>query len=47
VLLGSFFLFSFWVHDMKTIRAQATTVGIIYGVDGIAILVLGVFLGWI
>ena len=42
-----FFLISFWVHDMKTIRAQATTVGIIYAVDGIAILVFGVFLGWI
>ena len=42
-----FFLVSFWVHDMRTIRAQATTVGIIYAVDGIAILVFGVFLGWI
>jgi len=42
-----FFLVSFWVHDMKTIRAQVTTVGVIYAVDAIAILVFGVFLGWI
>ena len=42
-----FFLVSFWVHDMPTVRAKATTVGIIYAVDLIAILVFGVILGWI
>jgi len=42
-----FFLISFWVHDMKTIKAKATTVGVIYAVDVVAILVCGVFLGWI
>jgi hypothetical protein len=42
-----FFLVSFWVHDMKTIRAKATTVGIIYAVNLVALLVFGVILGWI
>ncbi|MBN1979227.1 MAG: hypothetical protein JW918_17665 [Anaerolineae bacterium] len=42
-----FFLVSFWVHDMPTVRAKAATVGIIYAVDLIAILVFGVVLGWI
>jgi hypothetical protein len=42
-----FFLVSFWVHDMPTMRAKATTVGIIYAVDLAAILVFGVILGWI
>ena len=42
-----FFLISFWVHDMKTLKAKATTVGVIYAVDAVAILVCGVFLGWI
>jgi len=42
-----FFLISFWVHDMKTIKAKAITVGVIYAVDAFAILVCGVFLGWI
>jgi hypothetical protein len=36
-----------WVHDMPTMRAKATTVGIIYAVDLAAILVFGVILGWI
>jgi len=42
-----FFLVSFWVHDMPTVRAKVTTVGIIYAVDLLAILVFGVILGWI
>jgi hypothetical protein len=42
-----FFLVSFWVHDMKTIRAKIMTVGIIYGVDVVALLVFGAVLGWI
>ena len=42
-----FFLVSFWVHDMPTLRAKATTVGIIYAVNLIAVLVFGVILGWI
>ena len=48
-LLGylPFFLVSFWVHDMKTIRAKATTVGAIYAVDVAALLVFGAGLKWI
>jgi hypothetical protein len=42
-----FFLVSFWVYDMLTVRAKATTVGIIYAVNLAAILVFGVILGWI
>jgi hypothetical protein len=42
-----FFLMSFWVHDMPTVRAKATTVGVIYAVDLAAILVFGVILGGI
>jgi len=47
-LLGylPFFLVSFWVHDMKTLRAKVTTVGVIYGVDLAALLAFGVILGW-
>jgi hypothetical protein len=42
-----FFLVSFWVHDMDTVRKKTITVGIIYAVDILAILVFGVALGWI
>lgn len=42
-----FFLISFWVHDMETIKQKATTVGIIFGVDLLAVLVFGVILGWL
>ena len=42
-----FFLVSFWVHDMPTVRAKATTVGIVYAVDLVAILMFGVILGWL
>jgi hypothetical protein len=42
-----FFLVSFWVHDMPTLRAKAKTVGVIYGVDLAALLLFGVILGWL
>lgn len=42
-----FFLVSYWVHDMKTIRAKVIAVGSIFAVDAIALLVFGVFLGWL
>jgi hypothetical protein len=42
-----FFVVSFWVHDMDTIKKKATVVGIIYAVDMIAILVFGIGLGWL
>jgi hypothetical protein len=43
----TFFLVSFWVHDMKSIRNKAITVGVIFAVDIVAILVFGVILGWL
>jgi hypothetical protein len=48
-LLGylTFFLVSFWVHDMKSIKNKAITVGVIFAVDIVAILVFGVILQWI
>lgn len=42
-----FFLVSFWVFDMQTVRQKATTVGVIMGVDILALLVFGLGLGWI
>ena len=49
VLFGymHFFLVSYWVHDMKTMRAKVITVGAIWAVDVVAILVFGVALGWL
>ena len=41
-----FFLVSYWVHDMKTIRAKAITVGTIFGVAIFGLVVFGA-LGWI
>lgn len=42
-----FFLVSFWVFDMETIKSKATTVGIIYAVDIAAILIFGLILKWL
>ncbi len=42
-----FFLVSFWVHDMVSIRSKAITVGVIFAVDVVAILIFGLILGWI
>jgi len=41
-----FFLISYWVHDMKTVRAKAITVGIIFGVAIFGLVLFGA-LGWI
>jgi hypothetical protein len=48
-LLGylPFFLISFWVHDMKTVRAKAVTTGVIYSVNLTALVVFGLLLGWL
>jgi hypothetical protein len=43
----TFFLVSFWVHDMERIKDKAITVGVIFAVDIVAILVFGVILKWI
>ena len=42
-----FFLVSFWVHDMESVRSKTITVGIIFAVDLIAIIIFGFVLGWI
>jgi hypothetical protein len=42
-----FFLVSFYVHDMDSVRKKAMVVGGIYGVNLAAILVFGVMLGWL
>ena len=41
-----FFLVSYWVHDMKTVRAKAITVGVIFGVAIFGLVAFGA-LGWI
>ena len=42
-----FFLVSFWVHDMDTVRKKITFVSGLYLFDLILILVFGVVLGWL
>ncbi len=42
-----FFLVSFWVHDMQSVKNKAVTVGTIFAVDIAAIIVFGVFLEWL
>ena len=43
----TFFIVAYWVHDMKTIKNKIVTVGIIFSIDILAILVFGFILGWI
>lgn len=42
-----FFLVSYWVHDMRTVRSKVVTVAVIFGVDGLAAVLFGGILGWI
>jgi hypothetical protein len=42
-----FFLVSFWVYDMETVRQKALTVGAILGLDLVALVVFAGVLGWI
>jgi hypothetical protein len=42
-----FFLVSYWVYDMKTMRSKLITVGSIWAVDAAAVLVFGIGLGWL
>ena len=42
-----FFLVSFWVHDMMSMRSKMVAVGTIFAVDIVALLVFGVTLRWI
>lgn len=43
----TFFVVAFWVHDMKTIRAKAQTVGTIFAFDAACLVLFGPVLGWI
>jgi uncharacterized membrane protein len=42
-----FFLVAFWVHDMQSIRRKLNTLGVIYGVDAVCLVVFAGVLGWI
>jgi hypothetical protein len=42
-----FFLVSFWVHDMESVRKKAVVVGTILGVDLACLIIFGAILGWI
>jgi len=48
-LLGylPFFLVSFWVYDMESVRKKALTVGFILGFDLVCLIVFAGILGWI
>jgi hypothetical protein len=43
----TFFLVSFWVHDMESVKNKIITVGLIYAIDLLAILIFGIILGWL
>lgn len=43
----TFFLVAFWVYDMRTYRQKLWTVGIIWGVDMVALVLFIGVLGWI
>jgi hypothetical protein len=43
----TFFLVSYWVHDMKSVRSKVATVTVIFGVDIVAAVLFGGILGWI
>jgi hypothetical protein len=49
ILLGHlpFFLVSFWVHDMDSMKKKVYTVGGIFLFDLILIIIFGVILGWL
>ncbi len=42
-----FFLVSYWVHDMESVKKKAITVGVIFAVDILCIVIFGVMLQWI
>jgi len=49
VLFGymHFFVVSYWVHDMKSVRSKVITVGVIFGVVIVSAILFGPILGWI
>jgi uncharacterized BrkB/YihY/UPF0761 family membrane protein len=42
-----FFLVAFWVHDMESVRKKAITVGAIFAVDIVCLVVFAGLLNWI
>ena len=42
-----FFLVAFWVHDMESVRKKAVTVGAIFAVDVVCLVVFAGLLNWI
>ena len=42
-----FFLVSFWVHDMESIRKKVITVSAIFTVDVVCVIIFGVILKWL
>jgi hypothetical protein len=42
-----FFLVAFWVYDMKSVRKQITTLGVLYAVIIASLVLFGGILGWI
>ncbi len=42
-----FFAACFWVHDMPSVRRKVAAVGAILGIDVLALIVFGGYLGWI
>jgi hypothetical protein len=42
-----FFIFAFWVHDMPTMKQKLQTVGAIWAVDVVSLIVFAGFLKWI
>ncbi len=43
----TFFIVAYWVYDMPTIKQKLTTLGVIYGIVVISLIVFGAVLGWI
>ena len=43
----TFFVVAFWVYDMPTMKQKLITVGTIWGVDVLAVLIFGFGLGWL
>ena len=43
----TFFLVSFWVHDMERLKSKIVAVGILWAVDLVAIVIFGPILGWL
>jgi hypothetical protein len=42
-----FFLVSFWVFDMESVQKKVMTVGTIFAVDIVGLVLFGAILGWV